>query len=280
VGAGNLASSLVRGLYQKDHDAWEFYLTDVDTSKAIQLATAYQGIATSLPELVRQSDVILLAVKPNNMPELIGQLNSLLSTQGTPSAVKLLISVAAGLRLKYYEDNLPDQAVIRALPNTSALVGRSVTGLVRGDRVKDAQGLLAEQIFGALGKILWLSDDKLNALTAVSGSGPAYFYYLAEAMALAGQRLGLTYEEAAFLAGQTLVGAGRMIEETGEDPGVLRAKVTSPKGTTHAAVKNMEQDGFADLMLRALTACRNRADEMERELNPSATETPGKGESS
>ncbi|MDR2737112.1 MAG: pyrroline-5-carboxylate reductase [Gracilibacteraceae bacterium] len=272
IGAGNLASSLIRGLHQKNPDAWDFYLTDVDTAKAIHLASAYQGIATSLAELVRQADVIILAVKPHNMPELIEQL-PVCQLPICPRAeghqpCSLLITVAAGLSLSFYETRLPDQAVIRALPNTSALVGRSVTGLVRGHHVDDSQGALAEQIFGALGKILWLSDNELNALTAVSGSGPAYFYYLAEAMTQAGQSLGLTYEESSFLAKQTLVGAGRMIEETGEEPAALRAKVTSPNGTTHAAVVSMGRDGFSDLVLRAMTACRNRAEEMEQELTP------------
>ena len=144
-----------------------------------------------------------------------------------------------------------------------------MTGLVRGHHVSDRHASWAEEIFQALGKILWLDDTKMNALTAVSGSGPAYFYYLAEAMAQAGQTLGLTQDEASSLAAQTLIGAGRMLEKTGENPADLRAKVTSPNGTTHAAIESMKHSGFPELILHAMTACRDRAHEMEKELrNP------------
>ncbi|MCL1916704.1 MAG: pyrroline-5-carboxylate reductase [Peptococcaceae bacterium] len=266
VGAGNLTSSLVRGLTQKsqNHDPWTLCLTDIDTAKAARLASEHNASAVSLPDLVQHSSVIILAVKPNNMPSLIRQLACL--PPGEDPSDQLLITVAAGLSLHYYETHLPERAIIRALPNTSALAGQSMTGLVRGRCTSDLHTSLAEEIFQALGKTLWLEDTKMNALTAVSGSGPAYFYYLAETMTQAGQSLGLTQEEASFLAAQTLIGAGRMLEETKETPADLRAKVTSPNGTTHAAIESMKHSGFPELIQRAMTSCRDRADEMEKEL--------------
>jgi pyrroline-5-carboxylate reductase len=290
VGAGNLTTSLVRGLSQQSPNPWTLCLTDIDTAKASRLAAPYNASAVSLPGLVQQADLVILAVKPNNMPDLIQQLACLPPIAGTvnspitdsdnssnspqdpsvqpqnPHTPQLLITVAAGLSLSYYETHLPGQAIIRALPNTSALAGQSMTGLVRGRHANDVHVSWAEEIFQTLGKILWLEDAKMNALTAVSGSGPAYFYYLAEAMGQAGQSLGLTPDEASILAAQTLIGAGRMLEETGETPSALRTKVTSPNGTTHAAIEAMKHSGFALLIQQAMTACRDRADEMEREL--------------
>jgi pyrroline-5-carboxylate reductase len=294
IGTGNLATSIIRGLRQKSSTNWTIYLNDIDGEKASRLAKDFQASAVTLPDLVQKSSAIILSVKPNNMPEVTNTISRLIcqplyeytseslshsssepsSHSSTESSVDpssrtlpLLISVAAGLSMDFYETRLPQFPVIRSLPNTSALAGFSMTGLVRGRCVSDNQASLAAQIFETLGKILWIDDNKMNALTAVSGSGPAYFYYLAEAITQAGETLGLTSEESSFLAAQTLIGAGRMLEETRETPEALRNKVTSPNGTTHAAIESMRRSGLPAVILDAMTACRNRGDEMEKELN-------------
>jgi pyrroline-5-carboxylate reductase len=258
IGTGNLASSIIKGLRQTKA-AYELYLYDVDPAKAAALAEAYAASSCSLAEVVREAAILLLAVKPKDVPALLGEL------KGHDLAGKLVMTVAAGIGINLYEKQLPGTAVIRVMPNTASAVLQAVSGLVRGSRVTDEQAAAGEKIFAAVGKVLWLEDAKINALTAVSGSGPAYFYLLAELMAAAGVKLGLTREEAELLAGETLVGAGRMLAAGGRSPQALREAVTSPNGTTFAALEVFRQEGLAEIVYRAMQACQQRSEEMERE---------------
>lgn len=260
VGTGNLASSIIKGLVQSN-SGYDVYLYDLFPEKALVLAGQYGAESCSFTEVVNKSQVLILAVKPKDIKSLLQELAQF------DLAGKLIISVAAGISLSVYEKTLPGVAVVRVMPNTSCAVLQSVSGLVKGRHVTADQALAAEKIFSAVGKILWTKDSQINALTAVSGSGPAYFYLFTELMAQAGAKLGLSKEEAEFLARETLVGAGRMLAEDNRSPRELREAVTSPNGTTFAALNTFFKEGLDKTVYLAMEACLKRAEEMEGEYS-------------
>lgn len=258
IGAGNLATSVIKGLKQSGAP-FDILAYDIQREKTQELAALYGVRPAGLADIVRAADIIVLAVKPKDIKSLLSE------AAGYDLKHKLIITVAAGVPLGVYEQMLPETAVVRVMPNTSCAVLESVTGMVRGKAVSDDQAQSAEQIFGAVGKVLWVEDREINALTAVSGSGPAYFYLLTELMALAGVELGLPPEKAQFLAAQTLVGAGRMMAESGKSPQELREAVTSPNGTTDAAITSFRAGNLGHSVHKAMLACHDRAEEMEGE---------------
>lgn len=260
IGCGNLAGSIVKGLRQSGNTA-VINLYDLFEQKPKELAQQYTASVCSLAEVIDNSDVIVLAIKPKDVPALLADLSTYSLTG------KLIITVAAGISLTFYERRLPGTAFIRVMPNTSSAVLHSVSGLARGKNVTDQQAESAEKVFRALGKVLWVKDNEINAVTAVSGSGPAYFYLLTEYIAQAGEKLGLTKEQATIFAVETLVGAGKMLAETGKDPAELRKAVTSPNGTTYAAICSFEKAGLEGIVFEAMLSCQKRAEEMEEEYS-------------
>lgn len=260
IGTGNLASSIVKGLRRKETD-YEIYLYDVFKEKAESLAERYNAQNCSLAEVVHESQILVLAVKPKDIKDLLRDLSVY------PLKGKLIITVAAGIGLAVYEHMLPGIGIIRVMPNTSGAVLQAVSGMARGKEVSDEQTIFAENIFSAIGKVLWINESNINALTAVSGSGPAYFYLFTELMTEAGVKLGLTKEEAEFLARETFVGVGRMLEEDSRSPQELRKTVTSPNGTTEAAINSFKEQGLDKILYSAMLACLQRAEQMEREYS-------------
>ena len=203
--------------------------------------------------------VLVLAVKPQSMTEAMAQV--------LPSVGKqtLVISIAAGIALKTLADGLGSKRVIRTMPNTPAQVGKGITGAV-GLEISDADRAVADALLGAAGDVVWFDDEKkLDAVTAVSGSGPAYVFYLVEAMAVAGMRQGLDPGQAMQLARQTVIGAAALMEADSQSVSILRENVTSPKGTTAAALAVlMAPDGMEMLLDRAVLAARLRSEELGR----------------
>jgi len=260
IGAGNLAHSMIKGLAQSN-SSYQVFVHDIQKNKADSLAFKFNAKSCSFTEVVFNSDILVLAVKPKDIMELLQKLSSFTLEK------KLIITVAAGISLRVYESLLPGTAIVRAMPNTSSAVLKSMSALVRGQYVTDQQMEVANKIFSCLGKVLWVEENKINAVTAVSGSGPAYFYLLTELMAKAGIKLGLTEEEADFLARETLIGVGKMLVEDKRSVEELRAAVTSPNGTTHAAITVFLENGLENIVSKALTAAANRALEMEGEYS-------------
>jgi pyrroline-5-carboxylate reductase len=258
LGGGNLAASMIRGL-REQNAPYDITVHDIDPQRLEFLRAAYAVRTADAEALVPEAETLLLAVKPNHAAGLLDALRSY------DLSGKLLISTAAGLPLRFYSARLPGAALVRAMPNTSSAALRAVTGLAAGEGVTPAQRETAAAIFSALGKVLWIEERGMNALTAVSGSGPAYFYLLTELMAEAGAALGLAPADAEFLARETLIGAGRMLEAGSESPAALRERVTSPGGTTAAALRVFAESGLEDAVRRALAACAARAEEMVRE---------------
>lgn len=263
IGAGNMASALVGGLRAKGWPADHLWLSD---SNAGQLAGhAENGCMTTQDNalLARSVDLLVLSVKPQVMADVLKPIAAVVQRKRP-----LVLSIAAGIPADSLERWLGGSlAVVRAMPNTPALVQTGATGLFANARVNDEQRRLAEQVLGAVGLSLWVeSEDLIDAVTAVSGSGPAYFFYVMEAMIAAGQRLGLDERDARALTLQTALGAAQMAIMSDVGPAELRRRVTSPAGTTEQAVRVFDQADLAAIFQRALQACADRGAEMAAQL--------------
>jgi pyrroline-5-carboxylate reductase len=262
IGGGNMAGAIARGLAASGFAGNRLALADPDP-------VIRSGLAAALPDadigadnaaVARGADVLVLAVKPQVLPTVARSLASV-----RPRA-QLVISVAAGVRLASLAGWLgTDTPLVRAMPNQPALVGAGVTALAAGPALPAELRQRAGEVLAATGAVVWLPDESLmDAVTAVSGSGPAYFYLLVELMERAALELGLPAGLAATLARQTALGAGKTLIATGTDPAALRASVTSPGGTTAAAIAEFERAGLAAIVSRALTAARDRGVELGR----------------
>jgi len=259
IGGGNIAEALIGGLKKTDAQLLIGVANRSNQERLQRLVDKYSITASKLGDLVENSRVLIIAVKPKDV---LGVIKQLMEYELRD---KLIISVAAGVPLKLFYKYLPGVAVIRAMPNTSTAVLHSMTGLVRGENVTEEQVELGEQIFAATGKTMWIPEEKINALTAISGSGPAYFYLFAESLIKAAVHLGLSEEEAEILVLETLVGSGKMIAESDKSPGKLREDVTSPHGTTFEALNVFTDEKLALTVLKATQACAKRAADMEGE---------------
>lgn len=258
IGGGNIAEAIIAGIRKTDKER-QIRVNELFAERLQYLVDKYNIISSGVQELVENSDAVILAVKPKDV-------RGVLETLGNYTLKnKLIIAIAAGVPLKLFYRYLPGVPVIRAMPNTSTTVLHSMTGLVRGEDVTGEQVEMADQIFLATGHTMWIPEEKMNALIAISGSGPAYFYLFAESLIKAGVDLGLSEEEAEKLVLETLVGAGKMIAESDKSPGRLREEVTSPNGTTYAALNVFYDDQLAQTVLKATQACAQRAADLEGE---------------
>lgn len=260
IGAGNMATSLVGGMLARGFDASQLTMTDISGERLQQLKAQY-GVAVtgSNADAARDADVILLAVKPQQMAEVCAGLAA--SLQGRQP---LVVSIAAGIPIAKIQGWLGGNvAVVRCMPNTPALVQMGATGLYASAQVNAAQRALAQSMLDAVGIALWLdSEDQIDAVTALSGSGPAYFFLVMEAMIAAGRALGLDENLSRQLTLQTALGAAQMAITSSDDPAELRRKVTSPGGTTQAALNVFEAAQTRDIFLKALLAARDRSREL------------------
>lgn len=260
IGGGNMAASLIGGLIADDCKPQTIWVSDPDAVKLEALEEDF-GVNTSADNALAaaQGETVVFAVKPQIMAEAAKSLGPALKER-TP----LVVSIAAGVREPAIRGWLGfDAAIIRAMPNTPALVRSGATALYSNPFASDDQRNQAESILRAVGITLWVNDEaQLDAVTAVSGSGPAYAFLLMELMEQAGVRLGLARETAQLLAVQTVFGAAKMALESPEEPGVLRARVTSPGGTTERALQILDQGDIQSLFLRALQGANDRAAEL------------------
>lgn len=263
IGAGNMAGCLIGGLINDGVEPKNITVSDLDSGKLDSFRA--RGINTTLDnnELVANNQVVVLAVKPQVMKSVIQPL-----AETAQQKKPLVLSVAAGITSSDIERWLGgDLAVVRCMPNTPALVGTGATGLFANPRVSDEQHELAESILRTAGLTMWVqSEAQLDAVTAVSGSGPAYYFLLMEAMQKAGVAMGLDEEAARLLTLQTALGAAKLALEADDEPAELRAKVTSPGGTTEQAINTFKQAGFEQIVEKAMQAARKRAEELAQQL--------------
>jgi pyrroline-5-carboxylate reductase len=261
IGGGNMARALVRGLLQAGHPASRLEVADPDPAQLEQVGALHASIGTHSDnkEVAGVADVLVIAVKPQLMPGVAKQIAA-----GPRRAGQLILSVAAGITL----DSLrgwfgPDAPLVRVMPNQPATIGAGISGLAASTAVSERDRQVAQYVAAATGQAVWLQDEALmDAVTAVSGSGPAYFYLLMEHMERAAVELGLPVELAATLTRETALGAARVVIETRAEPAALRAAVTSPGGTTAAALGVFEAANLGAVVRSALAAARDRSAEL------------------
>lgn len=259
IGAGNMATALIRGMIDARLASPEqIHIADIDGNKVQQLIST-QGVSAidANPALVKKCDIVVLAVKPQNMNAVLAEIAPAVRDD------QCFISIAAGVTLARLESALGEKArVIRVMPNTPALIGAGAAGIARGSRASDDDVAQAQAIFEAVGMAVVLDEKMIDSVTAISGSGPAYVFYFVEALVHAAQEVGLDASVAEALVKQTVLGAARMVNELDQPPAALREAVTSPGGTTAAALKVMREGSFSDLILSAVQAATARSIEL------------------
>jgi pyrroline-5-carboxylate reductase len=263
IGGGNMASALISGLAGKFTPGSNIHVVDPNAEALERIRQAHGvTVAHDIGDEVRSSEVVVMAVKPQQMREAAALLLPQLG------AATLVLSIAAGIRSADLSRWLGGhRAIVRTMPNTPALIGRGITGMVAMDGVTEAQKTAADAIMKAAGKTVWLDDETLiDPVTAVSGSGPAYVFYFLEAMQQAAQELGLSEEQGRELAVATFAGAAELAARSPESLQVLRERVTSKGGTTYAAITSMEESGVKDAVVKAVKAAAARGRELGNEM--------------
>jgi pyrroline-5-carboxylate reductase len=264
IGGGNMASSLISGLIASGHVPEQIWVSDVNPDTLAGLKQQLNvNTSANNDDIINAVDVVVLAVKPQALSAVAQNVAALIQQKKS-----LVVSIAAGVNqssLSRWLGN--DTAIVRCMPNTPALVLTGATALHANLQVTAEQRNLAESILRAVGIALWVENEtELDAVTAVSGSGPAYYFLLMEAMEKAALELGLSVGTARLLVQQTALGAAKIALESVESPEQLRQRVTSPGGTTQKAVETFEQGGFTELVSKALHAARDHSVEMSKQM--------------
>ena len=261
IGAGNMGEAIVRGFVQSgraENAAISFFDACVEKSEKLakELGAA---CADSLEQLITNSDILLIAVKPNVCTHIFHEQLELFSG-------KAVISIAAGWGGERLKKALPDDTrILRVMPNTPAMIGEGMIVFEAGDSLTSEEKQFAEVLFSSVGEIVTAEPKLMDAVTAVSGSGPAYVYLFIEALADGGVKAGLPRDLALKLAAQTVKGSAMMVSQTGVHPGELKDRVCSPGGTTIEAVAVLEQKGFRGAVIAAVDACREKSEKMSKQ---------------
>ena len=263
IGAGNMAYALIKGLLNNGFDANQINISDPNEELLLNRESELKVTTYSdNTSLLSNSDIIFFAVKPQVLSSVC------LELKGVVKSKHLFVSIVAGIRSSDINRWLGGNfALIRTMPNTPALFQSGVTGLFANEVVDNEQKTLVESILSSVGECFWVNEEKLiDAITAISGSGPAYFFLLMESMKQAGMALGLDEETANSLSIQTAYGASLMANKTGKDSRTLRTEVTSPNGTTQSAIESFQDQNFEGMVANATRAAYDRARELSNEL--------------
>jgi pyrroline-5-carboxylate reductase len=260
IGAGNMAEAIARGLIEgKVFTPQQMIAADVSPERRDLFANKLSIKAVeSAAEAAREAPTILLSVKPQTMKDVLASLKPVIADDA------LVISIAAGIGTRFIEQHLaPKQCrVVRTMPNTPMLVGEGMAAVAPGSRATKRDLDEARRLFSPAATVIDVTEDKIDAVTALSGSGPAYFFFLVEHMIRAGVEMGLSAEQSHQLATKTALGAAKMLVTSSDSPQELRRKVTSPKGTTYAAITHMEEHHWPQIVVDALKAAQRRGREL------------------
>jgi pyrroline-5-carboxylate reductase len=274
LGAGNIGSALISGLLEAKALPSEKLLASDVSEKQLAVLSQKHGIRTTQDnrEAARQAEVIVLAVKPYLAGEVLEGIREVLGPG------RLLISVAAGVPIEFLESHAArpksaaqaaarsKQPIVRAMPNIAMTVHASATALCANAAASDEHRRIAAQIFQSVGTIAWVAEDKMHAVTALSGSGPAYVYLILEGLTAGGVNMGLPHDVARNLAQQTLLGAAKLAQQTNDHPAALRDRVTTPGGTTIAGLAELERRGVRSALMEAVEAATARSEQLSRKL--------------
>lgn len=259
IGAGQMAEAIARGLDRTSIvPASCMFAADVSSSRCQVFRSFGVSICESNAQVITKTDIIILAVKPQVVEKVLLDL--------TPhfTKAKLLVSIAAGVTIKNLQKWAGDARVVRVMPNTPCLVGEAAAVMSLGDQATEQDSHMVRTLFEAVGSVHMADEKLLNAVTGLSGSGPAYVYLAIEALADGGVAAGLPRDLALALASQTVLGAAKMVLETKKHPGQLKDEVTSPAGTTIAGIRTLEKAGFRSALIEAVVAASKRGEEMSK----------------
>ncbi|WP_193606649.1 pyrroline-5-carboxylate reductase [Nocardioides lijunqiniae] len=257
LGAGVMGETLLSGLVRAGRRVDHLLVGEKRAERARELEERYGVAVVTNVEAAAKADTLALVVKPQDMGDLLDEIAGVLRPG------QLVVSLAAGITTAFIESRVPDGvAVVRVMPNTPALVDEGMSAISPGSHCDDAQLAEAESLMASVGKVLRIPERQQDAVTAISGSGPAYIFFVVESMIEAGVHLGLPRTTASELVIQTLVGSGKMLRETGTHPTVLREQVTSPGGTTASALRELEIHKVRAAFLAAMEAARDRSREL------------------
>lgn len=261
IGSGNMAEAIISGLLGKRYvQSNSITVTDIRKERLSYLKNKFQiKISFTNIEAVNKADIIILSVKPQQIEEVIKEISSKINKR------HIVVSIAAGITTKFIEKLLPKGIpVIRIMPNTPALVGAGAIAISKGKFAGASEMKLANKLFSSSGIVIELPEAKIDAVTALSGSGPAYIFYLSEILERTGIDMGLSKDISKILSRQTIYGAGKMLIEQNIPSEELKRKVTSPGGTTEAALKFLESNSFAEIFEQAVKRAMKRAKELAR----------------
>ena len=258
IGTGNMAEALIRGLVRAGvAEPAQLVGSNPRRERCGEMAERY-GIRTTSDnvEVARQADILVLSVKPQLMERVLAEIGPHIHSKA------LVVSIAAGIPIAVIEARLPQARVIRTMPNTPALVGAGATAIAAGGHATEADLAAARRIFDSVGMTVVLEESQLDAVTGLSGSGPAYIFLIIEALSDAGVKVGLSRHNAQALAAQTVLGSAKLLIETGEHPGRLKDMVTSPGGTAIAGLHTLEAGGLRTTLMNAVEAATRRSREL------------------
>jgi pyrroline-5-carboxylate reductase len=262
LGTGNIGGALLGGLLKAGlADPKDIVATCATEEHSAELALRY-GVQASQDNraAVEEADIVLLCVKPVTLPSVLEELREVAAQRS-----RLYISVAAGIQIRAIEQRLGTQAaVIRAMPNIPALVDAAATAIAFGQHARDEHGAMAEQVFGAVGLVVRVQESLMDAVTGLSGSGPAYIYMVIEALTDGGVKMGLSRQIALKLATQTVLGSAKLVQETGTHPAILKDQVTTPGGTAIAAIHELESGGLRPMLINAVVTATRRSQELSQ----------------
>ncbi|WP_342227563.1 pyrroline-5-carboxylate reductase [Rickettsiella endosymbiont of Rhagonycha lignosa] len=264
IGAGNMASSLIKGLLKEKYPSKNIWAANNNIEQLNKLKNLNINLTTDNRYAVQMANIVVLAVKPQILKTVLIEIEDLIQKKKS-----LIISLAVGINLEniaLYLSN-PSLAIIRCMPNTPALIGYGATGLFANQNCSSFQKNAAESIFRSVGTIVWLpKEEQIDVVAALSGSGPAYFFFFMEALEKAAVELGLSKENANLLTLQTALGSAQMAKESKKSMAELRQEVTSPGGTTEKALEFFKSSHFPNIVKEALKKAKNRAEEIAKDL--------------
>jgi pyrroline-5-carboxylate reductase len=261
VGVGNMGSAIVTGVLRNELlPPQNIVITDIDKKRVSSISEQFGVIvADGIEELFGKTDAVLYAAKPQDVPKIFPEISKSISSN------QWLISIAAGVKTSTLEEYLPEKTpVVRVMPSITASVGEGAAAICGGKYAIAEHIAITQQIFSAVGKALVMEEKLLDAVTGLSGSGPAFVFLFIEALADAGVQVGLSRQDATTLAVQTVLGASKMVEQTGEHPAILKNKVTSPGGTTAAGLYELENGGLRVAIANAVIAATKRSMELSK----------------
>lgn len=275
IGGGNMGESLVAGLLAAGHQVKDLVVAERDTERARQLAAKHSVLVTSLDDAMHNAGIVIVAVKPQDIDAAVTEFAKSVTAGSGDSADQVLVTIVAGITTGYLESKLPaGTAVIRVMPNTAVQVGAGASALAKGRFATAEQVEAVAELFECVGMVALVGEDQMDAVTAVSGSGPAYFFLMVEALVDAAVAAGLSRQVASDLAVQTIAGSAQLllarhVEDSASakavidtSPAQLRAMVTSPGGTTAAAVGELEAGGLRTSVYRAVQAAKTRSEQL------------------